>query len=305
MTRRNVAMRPTRPSRPIILLRLLRFLLHLGYGSGLALLYPALRRSHKAQVLQGWSRKLLSILKVQMEAHGDFTSTDGMLVANHVSWLDVLALNAAMPCSFVAKSELRAWPLLGWLSRRVSTLFIDRSDSRDAVRINRLIAARLHLGENVAFFPEGTTTASQLPGHFHSSLLQSAIDSQADIHPIAIRYHDQCGYPTHDADFVGDTSFVRSLWRILSSASLHVTLNKLPALATAGKQRRHLAKVAHAAISKALPNPLPSLSPRYDNAPTESAQRLETRQVCIDAARHHESLAAENQTSHRIHLPLT
>lgn len=257
-------MRAKRPTLLAISWRMIRFVIHLAYGAMLGLIYPALRHSRKMQLMQHWNQDLLSILNVQLQTRSflmNGTRPCGMLVANHISWLDIIALNAASPGSFVAKSELRSWPLVGWLCWRVSTLFINREDSRDAIRINRQISVRLRAGENIIFFPEGTTTAGTLPGHFHSSLLQSAIDCQIDIHPIAIRYHDAHGFQTHDADFTGNMGFVPSLWRVLSSPSLNLTLTRLPALSSAGETRRRLAREAHAAICTSLNHPDLTLHP--------------------------------------------
>lgn len=257
------------------LFRLLRFLIHLAYGTLLGGLFPLLKRSQQRRTLQRWSRELLVILNVQLDARGyaqPGIRPVGLLVANHVSWLDVIAMNAAVPNCFVAKSELRDWPLIGWLCQRASTLFIERSDRRDTMRINQQLTELMNAGNCVTIFPEGTTTGGHQPHYFHSSLLQSAIDSQSEIHPIAIRYHDHRGVMSHAADFVGDMSFVRSLWNVLSSPTLHVTLTRLPSISTTNVHRRDLAREAHAAISLALAHPqltfhpLPDTSTCWDEA---------------------------------------
>lgn len=191
-----------------------------------------------------------------------------LLVANHISWLDVIALNAVVPACFVAKSDVKSWPLLGWLCHRVGTLFINRDNRRDTMSINRKISGFLKQGECVALFPEGTSTDGEFPGKFHSSLLQGAIDVNSAICPVAIRYHDGAGHSNGDAAFVGDMSFVQSLWKILCSPSLHITLVYLPPLPCTIKTRRLLASQAQGNIHMALATFSPNHSVCVPNAAT-------------------------------------
>lgn len=262
-------MQTVRPTLLASLFRLLRFVIHLAYGTLLGSIFPLLKRSQQRRVLRRWSRELLGILHVQLDMRGYVQHgirPVGLLVANHVSWLDVVAMNAAVPNCFVAKSELRDWPLIGWLCQRARTLFIDRSGRRDTLRINQQLTALLNAGNCVTIFPEGTTTGGHQPQYFHSSLLQSAIDSQTEIHPIAIRYHDRQGNLAHTADFVGNMNFVSSLWNVLTSPTLHVTLTRLPSISSANEHRRALARAAHAAISLALAHPQLAFHPLADTS---------------------------------------
>lgn len=262
-------MQTVRPTLLVSLFRLLRFVIHLAYGTLLGSIFPLLKRSQQRRVLRCWSRELLSILNVQLDTRGYVQHgirPVGLLVANHVSWLDVVAMNAALPNCFVAKSELRDWPLIGWLCQRARTLFIERTDRRDALRINQQLTALLNAGNCVTIFPEGTTTGGHQPQYFHSSLLQSAIDSQTEIHPIAIRYHDRQGNLAHTADFVGNMNFVSSLWNVLTSPTLHVTLTRLPSISSTNEHRRSLARAAHSAISLALAHPQLAFHPLADTS---------------------------------------
>jgi 1-acyl-sn-glycerol-3-phosphate acyltransferase len=239
----------------LAVLRGIRVACHLLYALLLALIYPMLSLPARQFVMQRWSRALLDILQVRMETGGHLPprfKQGALMVANHISWLDVYALNAVKPSCFVAKSEIGSWPLLGLLCRRAQTIFIERNIRRDTVRANGMIAERLAQGEIVALFPEGTTTDGSQVRHFHSSLLQCAIDTECAVYPVAIRYHDGSGKHCNDAAFIGEMTFLQSLQKILFSPSLHATLVFLPVISGAGKSRRTLADEANAAIRTTL-----------------------------------------------------
>lgn len=233
----------------------LRVASHVLCGLLLVSLFPLLKKSTQQLIVKYWSRKLLDILHVGLETQGDYSAAavrGSLLVANHVSWVDAVALNAVLPAYFVAKSEVSDWPLLGRIFHGIHTLFIKRNIKMDTLRVNRQIAQLLAQGERVALFPQGTTIHGAQLGHFHSSLLQGAVEIQATISPVAIRYHDGKGQANHDAAFIGDMTFIQSLWKILCSPALHVTLMYLPALSSEGKNRRVLATEAQSTIYHAL-----------------------------------------------------
>jgi 1-acyl-sn-glycerol-3-phosphate acyltransferase len=224
---------------------------HIVYGLLLGCFFPLFEQKTKQAILKSWSRNLLNILRVHIRSDGQLEAAamrGRLLVANHISWLDVIAMNAVTPACYVAKSEVRKWPVLGWMCYRVGTLFIQRGVRRDSLRINRAISEKLKRGECLALFPEGTSTDGVLPGHFHSSLLQGAIESNSNVCPVAIRYHDGTGQANSEAAYIGEMSFVESLWKILCSSSLHVTLYYLPQLSCTGKSRALLASEAQRSI---------------------------------------------------------
>ncbi|MDO8413059.1 MAG: lysophospholipid acyltransferase family protein [Gallionellaceae bacterium] len=239
----------------IAAVRGLRVASHVLYGLLLVSLFPLLKTTAQHHIVKYWSRKLLDILHVGLETHGYYpavTVQGRLLLANHISWLDAVALNAVLPAYFVAKHEVGNWPLLGWIFHGIHTLFIKRDFKMDTLRINHQIAKLLAQGERVALFPQGTTTDGTQLGHFHSSLLQGAVAIEAAICPIAIRYHDGRGKFNLDAAFIGDMTFIQSLWKILCSPALHVTLMYLPTLTSIGKNRRMLAAEAQSTIYRAL-----------------------------------------------------
>ncbi len=143
---------------PIVGLRAARLLSHIFYAVLCACIYPALDKPVQRRIMQHWSQGLLNILNVRwhMDAHHALAAGQGQLfVANHVSWLDVFAMNAAFPANFIAKSEVGNWPLVGWLSRRTGALFIRRDMLRDTARVNRLIIRNAATGRVHCAVPGG------------------------------------------------------------------------------------------------------------------------------------------------------
>jgi 1-acyl-sn-glycerol-3-phosphate acyltransferase len=247
--------KPSTVSHWVALLRALRLTSHVLYGLLLACFYPLLRLPMRQRLMQYWAGTLLKILHVQLQISGQppFRSQHGaMLVANHISWLDVFIVNASSPSNFVAKSEVRSWPLFGLLSRLTLTIFIKRDIRRDALRANREIADMIGRGECVALFPEGTSSDGSSVRHFHSALMQCAIDTGTGVHPVAIRYHDVTGRRSSTANFIDDMTLLNSLQNVLCSPSLHATLVFLPKIDCAGKNRRVLGGEAQAAIALTL-----------------------------------------------------
>ncbi|OGT15581.1 MAG: glycerol acyltransferase [Gallionellales bacterium RIFOXYB12_FULL_54_9] len=240
---------------PVAMLRIIRVFIHIGYGLLLAVYYPRFGKTTRRRVLQRWSAGLLDILNVSLKipAEDCFSALPpGLVVANHISWLDVVVLNAVIPMRFVAKSEVRRWPAIGWLSARAQTLYIARGNARDAARINRQLVELLQEGEYLAIFPEGTSTDGAQVGRFHASLLQSAIDSRTQVHPVAIRYQDELGAHSTAASYIDEMSFADSLWNVLCTRNLHVCLLVTPSINSAHNDRRTLTRAAHAQISLAV-----------------------------------------------------
>jgi 1-acyl-sn-glycerol-3-phosphate acyltransferase len=245
------------PNVLISLFRGARLVLHLVYAVLLAIFYPHLSQTKRRRTLRIWSRQLLDILNIGIRTEGQWpVHGEGgyLIVANHVSWLDIFVLNTIYPSRFIAKAEVRNWPLIGWLCKRSNTIFIERALRRDAASINQHVSFLLEQGVCVGLFPEGTTTDGKQVMHFHSALIQPAIDAGAMLCPIALRYLDEDGEQSGAAAFTGDMTLSQSIWRILRSPRFDALLVFTPALATAGENRRVLARAAQAAISKGLQN---------------------------------------------------
>lgn len=235
-------------------LRLVRVLLHLFQGLlTVALLFPFFSRRRCNAATGEWSAALLHILGVRVHVHGKPAKVRPlMLVANHVSWLDIFALNSVIPVRFVAKSEIRNWPAIGWLSTKTGTLFIERGRRSDTARVSGLIAEAMLEGDVVAVFPEGTTTDGSRVLHFHSSLLQPALLAMAAVQPVALRFAHGDGDLCAEAAYDGDKSLWHTLLQIVAQPAIEAHLHFLPLLATDAPHRRLLADAAHAAIASRL-----------------------------------------------------
>lgn len=245
-----------------ILLRLIRaFFLLIQVASGWmqSLVYPYFPQHIQRRMMQHWSNGLLTILNIRLRCIGKlpgFEIPRALLVANHISWLDVCVLMAACPTRFVAKSEINDWPVLGMLSRKVGTLFIRRAKRGDTLRINQQISDVLKQGERVVIFPEGTTADGVYLNHFHASLLQSAIDSDALLFPVAIAYRRTNGEICPEAAYT-DSSLVLSLRKILSQTEITVELTFLDPVICGMKNRRELARLSEHAIAETLSLSIP------------------------------------------------
>jgi len=227
--------------------------LHLICGMALAVTYPYLDQTGQRRIMKNWSRQLLVILNIGIRIEGQQLArgeSGCLLVANHISWLDIFVLNAIHPSQFIAKSEVRDWPLIGWLSRRSGTIFIERALRQNASAINTRVSQLLQQGACIGLFPEGTTTDGKQVGHFHSALFQPAIDAGIKTCPIALRYQNEDECTSLAAAFTGDTTLVQSIWRILRAAHLDALVVFTPAITAAMENRRMLARAAQTAIAQ-------------------------------------------------------
>jgi 1-acyl-sn-glycerol-3-phosphate acyltransferase len=205
--------------------KLLRAVLHLlrGYWiikTRFAKVSPKQRADH----VQKWSAQLVHVLGLELRVVGTPIQS-GLLVANHISWLDNVAIHAAHFCRFVAKSDIKDWPLIGYLTDQSGMLFVQRTSRKDSHRVVQTVAEQLRLGDCVAVFPEGTTGEGRVLLPFHANMIQSAIDADSHIQPVAIRYVDAAsGQQSFAPCFVGEDTLFRSVWRTLNADSIIVTL---------------------------------------------------------------------------------
>lgn len=230
--------------------RLLRALLHAVHGLFVVtLLFPLLGRRARQARVRWWARRMLHVLGLRLQVHGALRPGAKMLVANHVSWLDVMAVHALCPqARFVAKAEARRWPLLRRLVDAADTLYIERARKRDALRVVHACAEALRAGDTVAFFPEGTTGPGTRLLPFHANLLQAAIAVAAPVQALALRYADSRQAFSEAALWLGRTTLAQSLWRLAQAEGLTVHVSLLGARATQGIERRRLAAALEAEI---------------------------------------------------------
>ena len=217
-----------------------------------AFLYFSSNRNDRSEFTQRWSRKLLAILGVRLDAAAVRVAPGTLVVANHVSWLDVFVLSAICPATFVAKSEIRAWPLIGWLLARHDTLFVQRRIGRHLLHLNETIGARLAAGEIVGFFPEGTTTggADLLP--FRPALFEPAVRGAHPARPFVLAYRDASGRRCEEAAFVKQQNLWQSLLAIISLPGIVASVGTCPPIPTQGLTRRDAARRAQAAVQARL-----------------------------------------------------
>lgn len=233
---------------------------HFTRAAGVAGLgYPFMSIARRQRALQRWSAALVRHLAANLTIHGEPPqqgTAPFLLVANHVSWLDIFAINAAVPTRFVAKSEVRRWPLVGWLCVKADTLFIERARPRDLARIDALIANALRGSDGASagmgVFLEGTTTDGTQVLPFHSSLLRPAQQARARVVPVAIQYRRRDGSICIEAAYDGDKSAMDTLMLMLTQHEIHAHVHFLPSMTTQGVHRKTLARDAHAAIVRTL-----------------------------------------------------
>lgn len=205
------------------------------------LFYPFLHPQRwLPRATQLWHKAVLIVMGVKVKSYG--LRQSGLCVCNHISWLDIMVLGAATPTLFVAKAELRSWPLIGWLAAQAGTLFVHRQGKQawtSNANTATQITARLQQGERVMLFPEGTSSNGQTVLAYRARLLTAATENR--VLPCVLHY---AASARECVPFVGNDSFFPHLWRLLGVSGLHVTVYYLDAVT--GKDARTLASTAHA-----------------------------------------------------------
>ncbi|HTH93867.1 MAG TPA: lysophospholipid acyltransferase family protein [Rhodocyclaceae bacterium] len=242
---------------PRTLFRLLRVALHLLQGSlTVAFFYPWLNESQRLWLKKRWSRQLLAILGVRLRYRGqlqaDATLPNGLIVANHISFLDIFVVNAIVPTAFVSKDDVKSWPLIGWLSANTDTLFLERGSRNAAQRARENLAEHLKRGKRVALFPEGTTTLGDTVLPFHSALLQSAIDTGATVTPVVLSYRAVDGSRSSAPAYVDDVTLLQCLRSIADAKTLYAEVTAHAPLTSADTDRRALSAHVHRVIQHTL-----------------------------------------------------
>ena len=212
--------------------------------------FPTLQREQKLQAIQRWASKVLQILEIEVHCNqapdADFA---GLVVSNHLSWLDVLVIQSLMPGVFVAKAEVRYWPLIGAMARNCATIFVDRATARSAHAMVDSTVAAFELGHAVIAFPEGTSTEGHDLGRFHANVFEGAIRAQAPVQPVCLRYVDgSTGLPAESAHFTGETTLLASLRKVIATSAIKTQVHFGPHIGAAGHTRKTLCHQAHRVI---------------------------------------------------------
>lgn len=258
-------MQHNRAPRLVRAVRWTRLVAHLaGAAYLLGVRWPRASASSREALAAGWSLRLLELLAIRVEVQGHAPGDSrepALVVANHVSWLDIFAIGAVRHTRFIAKHEIRSWPLAGWIAARAGTLFVRRGSRRDAARTTEAMREALSSGDWVGFFPEGTTTEGDQLLRFHSALFEPAIGHGTTVRPIAVRYEHPDGTLLREAAFVGEMSFAESLGRVIGVRETVVRITFARPIAAAGIDRRQLAGEAEQRVANALGVSPPSKAP--------------------------------------------
>lgn len=219
------------------------------------------RQRRRSLLLRFLCRRTLAAAGVRLAVSGTVRSGTGLVVANHTSWLDVVALAAAAPMVPVAKAEVREWPVVGAVAGHSGAVFLRRASLRALPGTVDRLTVLLRQGHRVQVFPEATTRCGRAVGEFHRAAFQAALDAAVVVQPAAVGLV-QHGIPTSAGAFVGGDTLAAALWRTLRMRDLVVRLRWLPAIpAIAGTgraavDRAVVARLAENSIARALGQPV-------------------------------------------------
>lgn len=200
-----------------------------------------------------WSRSVLRLLGARLHCQGASPAPPpALVVSNHLSWMDILVIAGQWPVSFVSKSEVRKWPGIGLAATALGTLYIDRGARNASAQANAVMAERLSEGHYVVLFPEGTTSIGEGLLPFRPRLFQAALDTDATVQPVTLRYRDANGERSAAAPFVRDEPLMRHVWRLAGEPRTDCYVDVCRAIPVAGQLRRELAAASRSAMASAL-----------------------------------------------------
>jgi 1-acyl-sn-glycerol-3-phosphate acyltransferase len=237
----------------------------------LATIFPLAGAERRRALIAWWSGKLLRILAVRARVEGERPRAAAIVAANHVAWLDIFVVLSAVPLRFIGKSEIRSWPVAGWIAARAGTIFIRRGLRRDIARINERVHEALADAQCIGFFPEGTTGDGERLLKFHSSLFEPAVANGARVYPAAIRYDAPDGTPCREVLY-GELSFLESVAATIRAPGFTATLTFGAPIETMGAHRRDVARRAHAEVATLLAAAPPGTRPGTGADPPGAAR---------------------------------
>lgn len=238
-----------------LLIRVPLLLLHFVFGTPITVMafYPPFRGRtlngvpYQDLTIRWWSRTACRIFGVTVVARGSFPEGPQLVAANHISWLDTQVLHSFSPMGFVAKAEIAAWPIAGYLARVGGTVFHKRGSHDSASGVAAAMISRLSSGGKVAIFPEGGILPGTGIKRFHARLFGAAIETETDIQPVAIRYVMQ-GKRFDDMTFRDKENFVTNIFRLLSQPHRTAEVFVLEPFSPMGMARNQVARNAESAV---------------------------------------------------------
>lgn len=243
----------------ILLRRLFRFLnlaLHVLAGVLITAILAVLQRHFTdpsyQRLKRWWLARIIRIVGGQVMTYGEPAPAGSLLAANHVSWLDIPLLGGQTELTFLSKSEVQTWPVLGWLAAKSGTLFIERGKRDGAKGASEGIAKRLEQQERVLIFPEGTTTDNKTMLPFHARLFAAAVTVDALIQPVAIHYLTIQGQTHPIVPYLTPQTLMQNLWAVLAEPKILIEVHFLPSIDSHAAPRKALAAYSEQQVRSAL-----------------------------------------------------
>ncbi len=210
------------------------------------LIFPVSSKKVRYGLIRKWAQILLFYLRIRVEKIGElpnFKNQTYILTSNHISWVDIFVIHSIYPVRFVSKSEVRSWPIFGWLANKSGTLFLERQNRKATHMIGNDMVIALREGDSLGLFPESTTSDGLQILPFKSSMLQPAVSEKIPFVPIALRYYLANGKLNPHIPFIGDMNFVSSLVGVLKSPRTTVRVAIGNTITPVDVHRRELAQI--------------------------------------------------------------
>lgn len=201
------------------------------------------RQGIASRITCWWHRRIIKTFNIKLKVHGQATGDATLFVANHLSWLDIHVIGSQLPVRFLSKAEVQNWPVFGWLASKAGTLYIPRGGKNAAAKANQIMQQALSKKQHVMLFPESTTSNGEIK-RFHSRLMQSAIDAQCLLQPVAIHYPDPDRRVHNAVLYIDDTTFMQSVKNVLAAKNIVAELHFLEPINAGNKSRDELARHA-------------------------------------------------------------
>jgi 1-acyl-sn-glycerol-3-phosphate acyltransferase len=206
------------------------------------------RSEARARWMQSVASRLQRVLHVEVDVQGP-VPVRGLLISNHLSYVDIMVFAAHMPVVFISKSEVARWPIFGWYARKAGSLFVRRDQRADAARLGEEMRAVLELGRVLILFPEGTSSDGQTVLPFKSSLFAPVAGTKEPLTAAHIQYTLADGNPGEDVCYWGDMTMGPHLINLLGKKSVQARV-RFSRLNDASADRKELARQLHAEVMK-------------------------------------------------------